>query len=198
LIWRKSADPDFGDLVTYIAEISPDTLFNNQLHITGLQDTTLVPSEYAQFYNFQNGAFYYWRVKALDNHNNDSGFCRPGYFQYQSSPTGVEDPTTPTMPTEFTLAQNYPNPFNPTTQIRYDLPAASVVTLAIFDITGKEIRKLADHEDKSVGSYTLIWDGRDNLGNAVASGVYFYSITAQPGAAGEKVFYQVKKMTFIK
>jgi len=75
-----------------------------------------------------------------------------------------------------------------------DLPGR----LAILDLIDKEIRKLADHEDKSAGSYTLLWDGRDNSGSLVASGVYFYSITAQPNVASQKVFYQAKKMTLVR
>ena len=97
------------------------------------------------------------------------------------------------VPVEFSLAQNYPNPFNPTTTISYTLPSmehraqsegreagstlhALRTALKIYNILGQEVRTLVD-EIKEPGYYTVTWDGRDNLGNDVASGVYFYRLT---------------------
>jgi hypothetical protein len=76
------------------------------------------------------------------------------------------------LPRTFELNQNYPNPFNASTEIRYQIPQDSYVTLKIFSILGQEVRVLADGQQEH-GSYAVIWDGCDNRGQEVASGVYF-------------------------
>ena len=86
---------------------------------------------------------------------------------------------TVTMPAlTLTLHQNTPNPFNPQTTIRYDLPTGSTrARLSIFDATGGRVRTLID-EVQSGGSRSVIWNGRDDNGSAVSSGVYFYVLDA--------------------
>lgn len=76
---------------------------------------------------------------------------------------------------EFSL-KNYPNPFNPETTIEYQLPVASEVTVAIFDIQGRLIQTLVQNQFESAGNHTINWNGCDMNGNAVASGVYFYQL----------------------
>ncbi|MBD3288586.1 T9SS type A sorting domain-containing protein [candidate division KSB1 bacterium] len=93
-------------------------------------------------------------------------------------------------PSGFGLAQNYPNPFNPTTTINFTLSKTSHVKLTIYDLIGKEIRTLV-RDEKEAGNYTINWDGRNNMGNIVASGIYIYQLEADN-------FTQSKKMTFIK
>jgi hypothetical protein len=94
------------------------------------------------------------------------------------------------LPSTFSLEQNYPNPFNPSTIISYQIPAQSKVQIKIFDALGREIRSLID-EEKSAGKYSIAWDGADNYGKQVASGVYFYSIIS-------KEFVQTKKMVLMR
>jgi len=96
-----------------------------------------------------------------------------GVVTYEPS-TGVRD----AQPTRFALRQCVPNPFNPTTMIRYDLPASCSVTLRIFDVTGRMVRRLVDDDSAPAGSYEVQWDGRDDSGRSVATGVYFYQIQA--------------------
>ena len=84
------------------------------------------------------------------------------------------------VPTEYSLAQNYPNPFNPTTDIRYQIADSRLplhTTLKIYNILGQEVRTLVD-EAQEPGYYTVIWDGKDNDGRLMASGVYFYRLSA--------------------
>ena len=81
------------------------------------------------------------------------------------------------LPTEFHLSQNYPNPFNLQTIIKYQLPEESWVNLRIYNIQGQEVRALID-EQQEIGYHTVPWDGRDDRGFEVATGVYFYHIQA--------------------
>lgn len=91
----------------------------------------------------------------------------------------------------FQLSQNYPNPFNPTTRIRFSLPQVEKVRLEVYDIQGNLVRSLVDYELYNAGNYEVEWDGRDNNGNKVASGIYFTKMHAGK-------FAQTKKMNFIK
>ena len=83
----------------------------------------------------------------------------------------------PTRPLAFVLSQNYPNPFNPTTAISYQLAANSFVTLEIFDLLGREIATLVNGEQPA-GRYTVRWDGKDERGESVSSGMYLYQLRA--------------------
>ncbi len=94
------------------------------------------------------------------------------------------------LPDKFMLCQNYPNPFNPETTIPYTLPMASQVTVKILDLLGREVVILVD-SNQLAGSYRLMWDGHDNFGNPVATGVYFCQI--QSGA-----YLKTIKMVYLK
>ena len=94
------------------------------------------------------------------------------------------------VPVEFTLEQNYPNPFNPNTVIRYSIVSPSLVSLKIFDILGREVKTLVNKEQVN-GVYEVNWNGDDELGNKVSTGVYFYRIDA-----GD--FVETKKMMLLK
>ncbi len=80
----------------------------------------------------------------------------------------------PRTPVDFALHQNYPNPFNPTTQIRYSLAHGANVSLSIYNVAGQKIRSLLLNEQKEAGEHLVQWDGLDDLGLRVASGVYIY------------------------
>jgi hypothetical protein len=77
------------------------------------------------------------------------------------------------------LFQNFPNPFNPQTQIAFDLPSAGLAEIRIYDVLGRLVRTLVD-EKRPAGYQILRWDGRDDDGRVVASGMYFYRLLA-PG-----------------
>jgi hypothetical protein len=100
-------------------------------------------------------------------------------------PTDVDDNPS-ILPSEFRLAQNYPNPFNPSTEIEYSLPTASRVQLIVFNVLGQTTRVLVDHEE-AAGTHQVVWDGRDDYGSSVASGVYFYRLTVDDHAATRKM-----------
>jgi len=99
------------------------------------------------------------------------------------SATGTGDPvTTPGL----ILGQNYPNPFNPSTTIAFSLHYDSHVRLEIYDAAGRRVRTLID-ETLPASRHEVGWDGRDDSGSHVSSGVYFYSITARGGRATRKM-----------
>jgi len=109
----------------------------------------------------------------------------PGAFEIKNSVVAVGD-----TPRKNALLAAYPNPFNPETTIRYELASREHVSLRVYDVSGAVVRTLVNG-DKPAGSYSLTWNGRDDNGNAVSSGVYFYRITAGS-------FSDVRKMTLVK
>jgi hypothetical protein len=94
------------------------------------------------------------------------------------------------VPKVYSLEQNFPNPFNPSTTLAYSLKEAGHVTINIYNILGQNVRTLVD-EYQNAGSYTKVWDGHDDAGNEVASGVFFYRIKS-----GD--FTDIKKMVLMK
>ncbi len=97
------------------------------------------------------------------------------------------------LPKEASLSQNYPNPFNPETTIEYAVPTGSgavPVKLSIYNAIGQQMKILVD-EKVNPGFYSVVWDGRDNQGRLVGTGVYFYRIVAGK-------FATTKKMVFLK
>ena len=79
------------------------------------------------------------------------------------------------LPKDYTLEQNYPNPFNPNTAIRFATPENGNVALNIYNIKGQLVRTLVD-DKLNAGTHTANWNGKDNSGNSVSSGVYFYTL----------------------
>ena len=122
-----------------------------------------------------------------------TGYIESGGF-WNWSPLGpfvaVEDELPDFAPGSYALSQNYPNPFNPETRIQYRLPKDSPVSLVIYNIRGQNVRRLVNWE-QSAGSYVITWNGLDDAGVPVASGIYFYRL-----AAGE--FVEVRKMLLLK
>ncbi|MBN1350583.1 T9SS type A sorting domain-containing protein [candidate division KSB1 bacterium] len=90
------------------------------------------------------------------------------------------------LPQAFSLSQNFPNPFNPVTRIHYCLPASTPVTLTIYNMQGQEVRTLVN-DFQSPGAKTVTWNGKDNRGQAVSSGVYIYRIDVGDFSALKKM-----------
>ena len=83
-----------------------------------------------------------------------------------------------TTPKEYQLVQNYPNPFNPNTTIRFSIPQAEKVNLAVYDIQGNLVKTLVNHETYNAGSFQTLWDAANESRNKVSSGIYFVRIQA--------------------
>lgn len=101
--------------------------------------------------------------------------------------TGGDDPI---LPTTMQLAQNYPNPFNPVTTIEFFVPATGKATVEIFNIAGREVCTLLD-ETVSEGDHSVTWNGTDQRGKPVASGIYLYRLQIASNT-------QVRKMVLLK
>ncbi|MBN1464724.1 T9SS type A sorting domain-containing protein [candidate division KSB1 bacterium] len=108
-------------------------------------------------------------------------FEEQSYIEVKNSQSGL---------ITFDLQQNYPNPFNPATTIEFYLDAPQWTKITILNIQGQFVRQLL-HEFAAPGRHRVIWDGRDDAGHRVSSGVYFYRATA-----GESI--QMKKCLFIE
>jgi hypothetical protein len=100
----------------------------------------------------------------------------------------VLDVSSATLPTEFQLLQNYPNPFNPTTTISYALPETVNITLTVYDITGREVVRLAS-EQQAAGYHDVEWKGTDTAGNPVSTGEYFCRLEAGSNSQTIKMVY---------
>ncbi|MDH4157389.1 MAG: lectin like domain-containing protein [candidate division Zixibacteria bacterium] len=90
------------------------------------------------------------------------------------------------LPEDIRLWQNYPNPFNPGTIISYSIPSRSHVEIAVFNLLGQRVKTLVS-ESKAAGSHTVAWDGTDEAGREVASGVYLYRLIAGENVKSEKM-----------
>jgi len=105
-------------------------------------------------------------------------------------PAGTDAVTFNTLPEKFALHQNYPNPFNPTTNIQFDLPKAVDVKLVIYDIMGRKITTLVNTHMEA-GYKNIVWNGTNDYGNKISSGIYIYRIIA-----GNNI--KTMKMSYIK
>jgi hypothetical protein len=93
------------------------------------------------------------------------------------------------LPTDLALSRNYPNPFNMETAIEYALPETAPVKLVIYNILGQQVRVLAD-EVQPAGYKRITWNGRDDAGNAVSSGIYFIRLVAGPRQMMQRMILQ--------
>ena len=109
---------------------------------------------------------------------------------YDPAATGLRPEPAGTAE-RFVLEQNWPNPFNPTTTIRFGLPAAGVVNLAVYDVLGRPVAGVLREEPLRAGWHEFTWDGRDDRGVPVASGVYLYRLRV-----GDRV--ALRKMTLVR
>ncbi|MDZ4121331.1 MAG: FlgD immunoglobulin-like domain containing protein, partial [Candidatus Cloacimonadaceae bacterium] len=131
----------------------------------------------------------------------------PGTYQYyvqalygdgESLPTDIlsvgfpflGEPEEPSSPMVTMLMANYPNPFNPDTRISFNLASSGKVRLQIFNLRGQLVKTLCDMEMSS-GTHSFVWNGRDGSNHRVASGVYFYRLSAP-------LYTRTRKMLLLK
>lgn len=167
----------------YRIQISKDPHFTTTI----FDSSNIDPTAYTFKQNFPDTINpYYWRVQAT---NGSGSGPWSDVWTFNSGTTAVEDINNLT-PNTFTLNQNYPNPFNPVTTIIYQLPEVGKVSLKIYDILGQEVKSLIDEVQKP-GYKAVEWNSTNNLGQNVASGIYFYRLEAG-------IFSETKKLILIK
>jgi hypothetical protein len=116
-------------------------------------DTGLVSAYYKDGINLARDSGHYLRADAI--------LLREAPVTYIAGRIGIA------VPSQYALAQNFPNPFNPTTEIRFGIPARTIVDLVVYDILGREVIGLINHEVKDAGEYTIKWDSKENASHAV-------------------------------
>jgi hypothetical protein len=94
------------------------------------------------------------------------------------------------IPMQYVLYQNFPNPFNPVTEIQFDVPDVSVVDMVVYNLMGQQVRRLVNGEIQA-GYHRVVWDGLNDRGEPVSTGVYIYSLTSPS-------FHNTKKMVLLK
>ena len=158
LRWRTSAGA-----TSYRVQLARDTAFA----VIVVDDSTMTDST-RQIDGLANATTYFWRARG----KNASGPGPwSGRWSFTTLVTGVGDRQV--LPSSFRLRQNYPDPFNPATTIQYDLPYPALVTVEVFNVVGQKVRTLVSAAQPA-GSYSVQWDGRDDRGRRVSSGIYIY------------------------
>ncbi len=117
------------------------------------------------------------------------GTSGEGVVLVKIDPTAVADENK-NLPAGYTLGPNYPNPFNPGTSFEFSLPVRSAVTITIYDILGRKIRTLLN-DNRPAGVYRMQWDGLNDYGRPVSTGIYFYRMATLQ-------FAETRKMLLIK
>lgn len=185
LEWGTEAKtPDAGfNLYRSAAQDGPYVRINQAL--IPAQGHELCAATYSfKDYEIAGGATYYYLLEEVTPDK------RTTLHGPVSAKISSEESEELSVPSAFDLSQNYPNPFNTSTEITYTSPTDSHVRLAIYNIAGQKVRILVD-QDQSAGHRAVLWDGKNDSGEEVASGVYFYRISI-----GD--FSQTKKMLLLK
>ena len=178
LRWADPEDTDFQYFAIYRSTTSGFDPKGMQPYIT-LTGTNYIDK------NVAIGNNYYYRFSAFDFSGNESVYSP----EINAFITKVDE-RGGGVPTAYALEQNYPNPFNPETTIKYELPASSHVRLNIYTALGQKVRQLVDYTQPAA-YHRVVWDGRDNAGNLLPSGVYFYRLETEK-------FTAIKKMVMMK
>jgi len=161
LSWEENTEPDL-QLYRVYRSTDPDFVPGPGNLVGETIDVNWNDTEY-------DGWDVNYKISAVDHAGNEGP---------AASPTTATAVRTPADPREFALYPNVPNPFNPTTTIRYDVPpGATSVQLVVYDVVGRRIRTLVDGVEPP-GARAVTWEGRDDAGRFVASGVYFYRLRA--------------------
>ncbi len=183
LRWVTQSETNNEGFFLYRAESENGvfTQLNNKIIPGQGNSNTLHEYEYVDE-NVEEGKTYYYKIASKDFDGTLNEFPQ------------VVSATVMEVPKTFAISQNYPNPFNPSTQFRISIAKAGHATLEIYNVVGQRIRTLFSGRLMEPGVYDNIrWDARDDNGNLVSNGVYYYVFTVK-----EHNFRQVRKMIFMK
>jgi hypothetical protein len=159
LNWGTSTEMNnFG----FQVERSNDRVTFDQIAFVPGFGTTTEPKTYIYRDTALSSKENYYRLKQLDL---NGSHCYSNIIKVDLNPSGI-----------FVLRQNYPNPFNSQTQITFDLYNTATIDLNIYDTNGGLVKSLINGESRDEGSYIVQWDGTNDKGNSLSSGVYFYKL----------------------
>ncbi len=164
-IYRKTGDSPWEKLND---ELIPGAGNSSSKHEYSFKDEQIVPGE-----------TYSYRLESVSFNGVTETFAK------------LTQTVTIPVPTEFAVYPNYPNPFNPETTIRFQLPEQQRVSIYIYDLKGKLIKKLLDNQSFSAGEHQILWNATDENNQQVASGVYLYRFVTPK-------YSKIGKMTFLK
>jgi len=181
--WTAALDVD-SDTIKYMLTIKVEKLDSTFT----VKDTTLL-IDFTKFDLSNDQLPVTWSLLAFDSSDTTQPTDGGGNFTLDF-PTGIDDPIVDAFPKEYALLQNYPNPFNPETTIEYQLPKPTQVKIVIHNLLGQSVATLVD-EVQRAGIYSVQWNGKDDSGSNVASGIYLYRLEA-----GE--FVLVKKLALLR
>ncbi len=133
------------------------------------EDIHVDPTDFADYFDPDNPQAFYEHLDFTDLIEN----AHVADLIYSSLPLTADRHDNVGLPSKFTISQNYPNPFNPVTTIEYTLPRKAQVEIAIYNLLGRMVRTLVN-ETKAAGIYQTQWDGKNEKGLDVATGIYFY------------------------
>ncbi|MFC1481201.1 Ig-like domain-containing protein [Candidatus Neomarinimicrobiota bacterium] len=169
-IWTAAADVE-GDTVFYqfdyagITTLLPQQVLTDTM-VSVRYDSLVVWIQQSQLTSISGS----WNLFATDRQDTTWLSATPFTLTIDLSTLDLDDLYG--IPEKFALHQNYPNPFNPTANIRFDLPETVHTSLIVYDVLGRQVISILDR-DMAAGYHLVQWDGRDNTGRSLASGLYF-------------------------
>ncbi|NQV15823.1 T9SS type A sorting domain-containing protein [bacterium] len=177
--WEPAGDPDPFDYAMYTIQLATDSSFiSNYYEANTWTDIGHVVPE-----DLLIDTEYWWRVVATDT---DSLTTESETFKFTVGYVSITEEIA--LPTEYVLEQNFPNPFNPSTTLRYGLPEDSEVSLIIYDIRGNTVKTFVAESQVS-GWYEHTWNGLDESGLPVSTGLYLAKLRAESHSKTIKMVY---------
>jgi len=167
-VYLQWEDVDRADL--FYLEVDDDNDFSSPVFVSQTDQTNDLCTGLAGAMTF------YWHVRGYHQTCGYGDWSATRYFSVKE-PTDLTESAGSNLPKEYRLIQNIPNPFNPSTTIQFELPRAGMVTIEITNVLGQEIATLAERR-YTAGSWSIVWDGKDNYGKPVPSGIYLCRLTA--------------------
>ncbi len=185
LHWKTSAELNNAGFYVYRAEGDLPSFKNLASLIPGQGTTTQAQSYTYLDSNVVPGKIYRYKISDLEQGTNNETFHSEVVVIADANVINNNE-----VPQNFVLHSAYPNPFNPTANITFELPAISHVNLMIYNISGKLVKSLVNDEFKT-GNYTFQWNGENDAGQSMESGIYLYRLKTDS-------FSQTKQMTLLK
>ncbi len=165
------------------SKLTYELVYSKKEDMSDAQIIEGLENPFTRISGLESGEKYYWKVRSKTSEGQYSDYSPRASFSTDNA-TLVEEKET--IPSKFVLSQNYPNPFNPSTVIEFALPKSEFVSLAIYDMLGREVAVLAKGEFQA-GIHRVIWNGLDANGLHVASGTYLYRIIAGNNVVTKKM-----------